>query len=138
MVVLGIIGFIAVSMALYIFLEYLNGFTLKRYSYEFFSVAHILQVIVGYLFIFFGHNLYVEELKKGIDVLNGQMLIAIGFVVVLVVIYKNFKAIPFLLAVLFTALELLIAVPLAFVVFLGVIMLFAAAAETKPVYVINN
>lgn len=138
MVVLGIIGFIAVSMALYIFLEYLNRVTLERYSYEFFSISHMLQVIVGYLFIYFGHNLYLEELKKGIDVLNGQMLIVIGFVVVLVVIYKNFKAIPFLLAVLFTALELLIAVPLTFVVFLGLIMLFAAAAETKPVYVINN
>ena len=138
MVVLGIIGFIAALMALYIFLEYVNGFTLKGYRYEFFSIAHMLQVIVGYWIIYFGHSIYAKALKKGADLLNGEVLIAIGVVVVLVVIYKNFKATPFLLALLLTALQLLIAAPLAIGVFLGLILLFAAAAETKPVYVINN
>ncbi|SFV64271.1 hypothetical protein MNB_SM-4-1678 [hydrothermal vent metagenome] len=138
MEVLAIIGFIAALIAVYIFLEYINKFTLRGYGYEFFSGAHMMQVIVGYWIIYFGNSVYVKALKDGVDLLNGQVLIAIGVVVVLVVIYKNFKAVPSALALLLTGLQLLIAVPLGVGAFIVLIMLIAAAAETKPVYVVNN
>jgi len=138
MTVLGIIGFIAALLAMYIFLEYVNGFTLRGYGYEFFSIAHMIQLIIGYWIIYFGNSMYEDAMKNHGDILNGQVLMVIGVIVVLVVIYKNLMKVPLLFSVPLTALQLLITAPLALGAFLGAILLFAIAAQTKPVYVING
>ena len=136
--VLGIVGFVVVLIALYIFFEYMNKLTYERYTYEFFSIAHMLQVIIGYWLVYFGSDIYMSALKKGGDLLNGQLLIFIGVVVILVVIYKNFKAVPFFAAVMLSVVQLFICIPLSVGVFLGLIMAMAFLAETKPVYVLND
>ena len=138
MVVLTVVGLIVGLMVLYIFIEYLNNFSMSRYSYEFFSIAHFVQVIIGYWIIYFGNNLYTKALKAGGDLLNGQLLISIGVVVVIVVIYKNFKAVPFHVAATFTFLQLVLSFPFAVGAFFILIIGAAVLAETKPVYVLNN
>ncbi len=80
----------------------------------------------------------MEALKKSGDLLNGQILIGIGLIIILVVIYKNFKATPILVASVLTLLQLIIALPLSVGVLLGLVMALAFFAETKPVYVIND
>ena len=136
--VLGILGFLVIVMVLYLVFNYLNTFSLRRYSYEFFSLAHMFQIIVGYWIIYFGNSLYTKALSKGGDLLNGQLLIFIGVVVIFLIIYKNFKAVPFLVAFIFTILELLICAPLAGGVLLALLILVGVLSETKPVYVLNN
>ncbi|WP_457748232.1 hypothetical protein [Sulfurimonas sp.] len=136
--VLKILGFIIAIAALYALFEYLNNWSLKRYKYEFYSVSNLAQVIVGYWIIYFGNNIYTKALKAHGDLLNGQLLIAIGVIVVLIVIYRNFKAVALFEALLLTLLELLICIPLAIGAFIVLIVLVAALSETKPVYVINN
>ena len=138
MVVLTIIGLIVGLMALYIFIEYLNSFSMSRYSYEFFSIAHFIQVIIGYWISYFGNSLYTKALRGGGDLLNGQLLISIGVVVVMLVIYKNFKTVPFHIALAFTFLQLALSLPLAVGAFFILIIGVAVLAETKPVYVLNN
>ena len=138
MTVLIIVGFIVGMIGLYLVFEYLNDVSMKNYSYEFFSIGHLIQVMIGYWIIFFGNNIYMKAAKASGDLLNGQLLIAIGVVVVLIVVYKNFKAVPFLVALAFTILELIICAPLAVGAFFILVIAAAALAETKPVYVLNN
>ena len=138
MIVLGIVGFIVILIGLFIMFEYLNNFSLRNYGYEFFSIGHMLQVMIGYWIIFFGNNIYMKAVKASEDLLNGQLLIVIGVVVVLIVVYKNFKAVPFLVAFAFTILELIICAPLAVGAFFILVIAAAALTETKPVYVLNN
>jgi len=138
MAVLTVAGFLVGMMALYIFIEYLNNFSMRSYGYGFFSVGHLAQVIIGYWIIYFGNNLYSKALKAGGDLLNGELLIAIGAVVVLIVVYKNFKAVPFLVAVVLSGVQLALCLPLAVGALFILIVGAAILAETKPVYVLNN
>ena len=138
MAVLTIAGFIIGLIVLYIFIEYLNRLSMDRYNYEFFSVANFIQVIIGDWIIYFGNNLYMKAVKAGGDFLNGQLLIAIGIVVILVVVYKNFKAVPFHVAFSFTFIQLALSLPLAIGAFFILLIAVAVLGETKPVYVLNN
>lgn len=138
MIVLAIVGFIIVTMGLYIFFEYLNDLIQRRYGYEFYSIGNLIQVIIAYWLMYFGDKLYMKALKVDGDPLNGGLLLAIGVVMVIIVIYKNFKAVPFFEALIFTILELLICIPLSVGVLFALLILMAALAETKPVYVLNN
>jgi len=138
MAVLTIIGIIIGLMALYMFIEYLNNFSLRNYRYEFFSVAHFTQIIIGYWMIYFGNSLYTKALKAGGDLLNGELLMAIGAVAVLIILYKNFMATPFGVALALSAIQLALSLPLAVGAFFVLLIAIAVLAETKPVYVLNN
>jgi hypothetical protein len=82
--------------------------------------------------------MYIKAVENNGDALNGQLLIFIGVVIILIVMYKNFKYVPFFTALILSVLQLLISIPLAagalFVLFIGL----AALSQTKPVFVLND
>ena len=136
--VLKILGVIVALIVLYAIFTEMNDYSYKKYKYEFFSVAHLLQVIIGYWIIYFGSTLYTDALKHSGDILNGELLMGIGVIVVAIVLYKNFKAVPLSVALLFSAFELALCAPLAVAVLFILIVAVGVFAETKPVYVLNN
>ena len=138
MMVLKILGAIVLLIALYAIFTEMNNYSYRRYKYEFFSMAHLLQIIIGYWIIYFGNTLYLDALKHSGDVLNGELLMGIGVIVVAIVLYENFQAVPLSVALIFSAFELALCAPLAVAVLFIVIIAVAALAETKPVYVLNN
>jgi len=138
MYVLEMIGIAVGLIALYIFFEYMNEVTEDRYNYKFFSFRHLAQIAIGYWFIYLGQGAYIAALENNGDLLNGVLLVLIGLIIVLAVIYKNFKQVPLSLALFLSAIELLIALPLAIAFLLGLIVLGLFAAQTKPVYVVND
>jgi len=137
MTVLTIIGILAVLALIFVIIEYVNKYSMKHYRYEFFTWANLAVTAVGYVFIFFGHNWYVEALSKSGDILNGQILMGIGVVVVLSMLVNHIRRTSILFGTFFGVFQLILYVPASVVSFLAVIMLFAWAAETKPVYNIN-
>ena len=138
MFVLGVVGVIVALLFLYWLFEYLNNYSLDHYKYEFYSGSRLIVVIIGYWCLFFGHGMYEEALKNSGDILNGQALMGIGALLVFLILYNNFKAVPMTEAIFLSALELLLCVPLAYGAFFLLLAAVAFFSDTKPVYVINN
>jgi len=138
MIVLGIIGTVVVLFLIFIVFNFINEYTIRKYSYKFYSIAHFIQIIIGNWIIYFGYDMYVKALKNSGDTLNGQLLILIGVVVILFILYKNFKYVSFFNALILSILQLLLSIPLSIGTFLILIIAVAFFSGIKPVYVINN
>jgi len=79
----------------------------------------------------------MKALERGGDILNGQLLMGIGVIVILIVVYSNIKNTSLVFGVLITIFQQLLYIPLSVFAFLGVLLALAMASGTKPVYKIN-
>lgn len=135
MIVLTIIGVVLAALFVYIFIISINEFTLKRFNYEFFSWGNYVATGFGYGFLIFGFNWYERVYISGVgDLLNGQILLLLGLLIILIVIYINIKNTTLFLGLLLSFIQLLIYVVL---VAMGLIVLFfimAFFAQARPVY----
>ena len=100
MTVLYTIGFWAVVILLLLIVTYINEYSTKHYSYEFFSFGNLAIVAIAYLMLFYGDKWYLEELAKGGDILNGQMLMGIGVLIICALIYVHIKSTSIILQLL--------------------------------------
>ena len=108
MTVLTIIGILLAALVLYIAIEKLNSYTDKKFNYLFFDVGTFVPVAISYLLLFFGNKWYQEAIEKSGDILNGAIVFGIGVIILLVIIYKNFKATNFIVGLFGTVFQLAI------------------------------
>jgi len=141
MIVLSVIGGILGLVFLYWVVEKVNDISYRESEYEYFSTTTAGFVVVGYYFLFFGYKFYetASHATHG-DILNGVILMIIGAILVGINIFNNYtyekgRGIRVLL---FTVIQLVVYLGLAFVGIFIVAIAIAALAQTKPVYVLNN
>ncbi|HIQ27733.1 MAG TPA: hypothetical protein EYH42_04460 [Sulfurovum sp.] len=91
MLVLKIIGILIAAFLVYLLIVKVNEYTIQKYRYQFFNMANFLISAVGYGLLYFGYKWYMNALEKNQDLLNGQILIGIGVILILAVIYYNIK-----------------------------------------------
>lgn len=142
MVVLSIIGGLLALLFLYWMVEKINELSYNKNNYEYFSATTAGFVVVGYYFLFFGYGVYTQAARvvDG-DILNGILLMIIGGVLVGVIVISNFINTPkenIFITLIFTAIQLIIYIGLAYVSIFIILLAFAVLAQTKPVYVLNN
>jgi hypothetical protein len=138
MTVLKIIGFIAFVLLLYWLVISINSYSYKKYKYEFFNMQNFVTTAIGYAFLFFGNNWYMNAVKANGDLLNGGILIGIGAVTVLYVVYINIKRTDLLFGLFFTLFQLVLYVALTLGAAFALLIVMAALSETKPVYNLNK
>jgi len=138
MVVLSIIGIIIGLILIAFFIQYSNAYSTRVYEYEIFNITNFVMSVLGYIAIYFGNEWYTQALKAHEDILNGELLIGIGTLLLYGVLYINIKRTApfygFLMSIVGGVLYLA-ATPLVFFAFL---MALAYFSETKPVYTIND
>jgi len=134
MKVLIILGVIAVIAILFVIVSWINNFSEKTYNYEFFSWGNLGVTALGYLLLFYGAKWFNEALSEGGDILNGQLLIGIGVLLILRLLYIHIKHTNFLFGIVVGVFQLILYIPLSVI---SIFVLLATAAwlsETKPVY----
>ncbi len=121
MTVLYIIGFLAVVLLLLFIVANINEYSMKHYSYEFFSFGNLAVVAVAYLMLFYGDKWYLEELAKAGDILNGQILMGIGVLIICALIYIHIKSTSIIFATVVTSLANSEKKPIRFYINLGIL-----------------
>lgn len=137
MTVLYIMGLLLVIASIYGVTVIINGYSHKRFSYEFFNWVNLVVTSIGYYAIYFGINWYKEAVVSGGDILNGQILIGIGIALVFAMLLNNIRHTNFIFGTVVGSLQLIIYVPVSVVSLFAVLILLAWASQTKPVYNIN-
>ncbi len=134
MTVLIILGVLAVIAILFVIVTWINDFTKRTYSYEFFSWGNLGVTALGYLLLFYGVKWFNEASTKGGDILNGQLLIGIGIIFILGVLYTHIKHTSFLFGIVVGIFQLIVYIPLSVISILALLAAVAWLTETKPVY----
>jgi len=138
MVVLSIIGIVVVLIIAYAFIIFVNNHSLKKYNYEIFNAATFFWSFIGYLALFFGYDWYESALINHEDILNGELMLAIGAILLCSIIYYNISRTSLfygLLMSIVTEAFYLIATPC--VIFI-IIIVVAYFSQTKPVFNVND
>ena len=138
MLVLKIIGILIVAFLIYLLIIKVNEYTIQKYRYEFFNMANFLISAVGYGLLYFGYKWYMSALEKNQDILNGQILIGIGVILILTVIYYNIKNTSGPIGLVLSLIQAPIYSALAVFSLVALIAAIAFFSETKPVYNIND
>lgn len=130
-----ILGFIAAA-AIYLFIEWFNGYTDKKVRYRFFTQNHTIAYVAGYLLLFGGYILMKKQWLG--DPLNGLVLIPIGTYILVRTIQNNFDKTRFWYALVGSIIQVILYIPITVVamfVIYGAIVFFS---KTRPVYTING
>lgn len=138
MVVLQWIGIILAIVTVYMTVVWINRYTYKKYKYDFFNKENFIITAIGYGFIFFGARWLSSAMAVDGDLLNGQILLGIGIFIIIFVIYTNVINTAPYTGLFLSIFQLALYVGLSVIAFYALIILIAALAQTKPVYVINN
>ena len=138
MVVLGIIIAIVLIIVLYLFIQKINSYSLKKYQYEFFNVGNYVASAVGYVLIFYGHSWYESAVKMNGDILNGILLMLIGIVPILAVVLINIKETSTEFALVLSIVQQILYAALAVIGFFALLIAIAFVMQTRPVYNLND
>jgi len=138
MLVLKIIGILIAVFLVYLLIVKVNEYTIEKYRYEFFNMGNFLLSAVGYGLLYFGYKWYMNALEKNQDILNGQILIGIGLILILTVIYYNIKNTSGPTGLIFSLIQAPIYSVLAVFAVIALIAAVAFFSETKPVYNISD
>ena len=137
MLVLKILGAITLLVALYFLAIVINAYTEKRYKYLFLNPVTLATSLSGYVSSFVGYKWYLGALKIHGDILNGEILIAIGVGLLLWTIYQNLKNTDFFIGIFFSILQQVLYLVAGAIGLVILFLAFAAFAEAKPVYRID-
>jgi len=138
MFVLGVIGAILGIYLLVEFVVLLNSLSYKKYGYEFFSRVSMIIVTIGYYFCYFGYQVFLDATKSDGDILNGILLMGIGFIFLLFMLIANIKNTNFIMGISFSVVQFLVYIPIAYIAFFAIVITIIALMNTKPVWVLNN
>jgi len=138
MFVLGVIGAILGIYLLVEFVVLLNSLSYKKYGYEFFSRVSMIIVTIGYYFCYFGYQVFLDATKSDGDILNGILLMGIGFIFLLFMLIANIKNTNFIMGISFSVVQFLVYIPIAYIAFFVIVITIIALMNTKPVWVLNN
>lgn len=138
MFVLSLIALIAASAALYGFIEWFNSYTQEKARYEFFTKEHTAAMVLSYGMMFFGNQWFKNASAVNGDTLNGAVVIIIGAIILISVIVNNFNKAPQKIALIGTAAQLILYIPIAIAAVFIILMMMAVLAQTKPTYNLNS
>ena len=134
MTVLIILGVISVIAILFVIVSWINDYSEKTFDYEFFSWGNLGATALGYLLLFYGTKWFYEALSEGGDILNGQLLIGIGFLFIIRVLYIHIKRTNFLFGIVVGVFQLILYIPLSVISIFALLATATWLTETKPVY----
>jgi len=137
MLILKILAALAVLYALYMIAVEINKYTQKKYRYLFLNKITLITSLSGYGASFFGYNWYVNALSQHGDILNGQILMAIGAILLLWTIYTNIDKTGLFTGTIFTVIQQVIYLVVGAAGLFILVLLFAVYAQAKPVYRID-
>ena len=138
MFVLKTIAVLVLLVLLYKGITTLNNKVYAKFKYDFFDQSLFILAFGSNLLLYFGHSWYLESLKTGIGILNGQVLMGIGAFGLLLLVALNIQKTNLLIGLIGSLIQIFLFMIASF---FTVFILMAAAlwlSETKPVYVINN
>ncbi|MEA2091282.1 MAG: hypothetical protein U9O83_02820 [Campylobacterota bacterium] len=138
MTVLTIIGILTAAGALYWFISEVNGFTNTLYRYSIFNMSNYFSSVVAYAMIYGGSIVYNKAISSGGDVLNGQLLIVMGVIILISIFIYNVNRTSLVLGSILSIIQTLIYAPLATLGLFVFIVAIAYFSQTKPVYNINS
>lgn len=95
MTVLFILGSIAAVLILLLIVNGINDFSEKRFGYQFFNYANLTIISIAYFMIIFGGQWYSEALANNGDLLNGELLVGIGVVILISTLINHIKKTTF-------------------------------------------
>jgi len=134
MTVLYILGFIAAGIILLKIINFINNYSQRRYRYEFFNWGNYVVSTIGYFLVWYGNIWYQEELLINGDILNGQLLLMIGAILIIGVLYNHMNQTNFFFGLIVGIFQLVIYLPLAIFGVFAFVMVIAWFMDTKPVY----
>ena len=137
MTVLYILGFIAVVVIIFIVTAWVDGFSERTYGYKFFTWGNLALTSIGYFIILYGGKWFLEASTKGGDILNGQILVLLGVMLVSGIFLNHIRNTGLVFGVIVGVYQLLLYIPLSVISALALFVGVAWAMETKPVYNIN-
>ena len=137
MLILKILAALVALYVIYLIAVAINQFTQKRYKYLFLNQTTLITSLSGYGALLFGYSWYMNALNKHGDILNGQILVGIGALLLLWTIYSNIKNTGLLIGIVFTAIQQIIYLVVGATSLFILFLLVAAYAEAKPVYRID-
>jgi len=138
MIVLKIIGILIAVFLVYLLIVKVNEYTIQKYRYEFFNMGNFLISAVGYGLLYFGYKWYMSALEKNQDILNGQILIGMGLILIFAVVYYNIKNTSRPTGLVLSLVQAPIYSVLAVFSLVMLIAVVAFFSETKPVYNISD
>lgn len=138
MLVVKIICFLVAMYLVFMLVVKINDYTRDKYRYDFFNMTNFTISAIGYGLLYFGYIWYMKALDKHGDVLNGQILIGIGIVLLLGVIYLNVKNTSLSAGVSLSIVQAPIYSVLSIIALFVLLASIAFFSETKPVYNIND
>ncbi len=134
MTVLIILGVLAVIVVLFVIVSWINDYSERTFNYEFFSWGNLAVTAVGYLLLFYGDKWFNEAVTKSGDILNGQLLMGIGFLFILGVLYTHIKNTNLLFGIVVGIFQLILYIPLSVISIFALLAVAGWLTETKPVY----
>ena len=108
------------------------------YKYDLFNGGNYSISIAAYALIYAGFIVYNKAIANNGDILNGQLLIGIGVLLIISIIIYNIKKTSFFIGLILSLIQAVLYSVLATIGILFVIAAIAFFSETKPVYVVNN
>lgn len=138
MQVLIFIGTIIAILLVWLFVVYVNKYTENKYNYEFFNMTNYGFIAIGYVLIYFGKGWYTSAMLAQQDLLNGQLLMGFGAMLILGAFYYNIKNTSLVFGIGLTVVQCVIYLPLAILAVIAVVAMFSYFAETKLVYNVNG
>jgi hypothetical protein len=112
----------------------MNEFTNSKYGYEFFNRKNLILTTMGYISLYFGYQWYMKALANNGDLLNGQLLLAVGAMFVIYVIWENIKETSLLVGVTFSAIQLFLYIGISALSILAVFGMLAAVMPYRNGY----
>ncbi len=135
MVVLTILGLLIAAAIGWLIITKINQYTTKKFNYQIFDGGTLVLVTIAYALIYFGFDFYQSALKNGGDILNGQLMIAIGVILIVLDIWINIKNTNFEEGVVLSIIQLLFyVVGAAAIAFLVVIAIGIAGGGRNGYY----
>lgn len=130
--ILGLLGGIVVCLYL---VGKINKYTQQRFHYLLFNKETLIIVAIAYALIYSGIRVYQSALSSDGDLLNGQLMVGIGFLFIVVDIWINIKHTSFWTGVFLSPVQLLFyVVAVALIVVLAFMAIAALGGSRNESY----
>jgi len=137
MTMIYILAALAVVVVLLMLVAYLNTISETKFNYSFFTWGNLLYTTLSYALIYLGKRWYLNELAIKGDILNGQIVIAIGLIMIGGLLYQHIKNTTIVFGLAVGVIQLVLYLPAAFLSIIAFFMVLAWLSDTKPVVNLN-
>ncbi len=122
------------GIGIYLVVKTFDHYSYQCYRYRFITIPHLILVGISEAMFVFGNRWYVTALKTGGDIVNGQILMVLGFLGLIVMFKMNLKASSLGISLVGLCLQLFVGV----FWIAAVLFMFIAILQVRPTYCING